>query len=70
VTLMLKRTTIVLGRFLQQIFLILVLTVFIVLVLVGVILYPTPVFYQADKDSSIHESIQVPFLMPSDNSQG
>jgi hypothetical protein len=64
---MLKRTTIVLGHFLQQIFLILVITIIVALVLVGVILYPAPVLYQADKDSSIHDPIQVPFSMPSDN---
>lgn len=67
---MLKRGTVILGRFLQQIFFILVLTVFVVLVLVGVILYPAPVFFQTDKASSIHDPIQVPFLMPSDNPQG
>lgn len=67
---MLKRGTTILGHFLQQIFFILVLTVFVVLVLVGVILYPAPVFLQTDKDNSIHDPIQVPFLMPLDNPQG
>jgi ATP/ADP translocase len=67
---MLKLGTVILGRFLQQIFFILVLSVLVVFVLGGLLIYPSPDFFQMGEARPIHNPIQVPFLMRSENRQG
>jgi ATP/ADP translocase len=60
---MLKRGTVILGRFLQQILIVLLLALLVVFAVVGFILYPAPTALQPDLSQPL-------FVMPLNTPRG